>query len=132
MYKFVIIAKMTMNRMRINEIGFSSRTNTFAVLGMNRWIKRPMPNGISSPKAVVTMRAYGTPILARLKIVLPSVKIQSGIIRKAASVEIVVIAMDKLMLPPSIRVHMLLAPPPGDIPVKNNPSASSWESGKSA
>lgn len=58
-------------------------------------MSRPTASGITNPAAIDVILAYGTPKLARSKIVLPRVKIQSGIIAKAAKVEMVVIAMDK-------------------------------------
>lgn len=126
-----MMAKTIINRMRTIETGFNTRTKIRATRGKNRCIKSPIASGRTSPNAMVKIFEYGTPKLARSKIIFPSVKIHSGIMPKAAIVEIVVIAIDKWMFPPKRSVHMLLAPPPGDIPVKNNPSAISWAFGKS-
>lgn len=116
--------------MRIIETGFKIRTKTRATRGKNFWISNPIASGITRPKAIVKIFWYGTPNLARSKIDFPSVKIHNGIMPNAAIVEIVVIAMLRLMLPPKISVHILLAPPPGEIPVKNNPRAISCDVGK--
>ena len=55
---------------------------------------------------------------ASSKIVLPSVKIQMGIMKNAEKVETAVMVTERSMLPPNMTVHMFEAPPPGDVPVK--------------
>lgn len=126
-----MIAKTMMNKMRIIDTGFKIRTRTRATRGKNFCINNPIANGITKPKAMVKIFEYGTPRLARSKIIFPNVKIHNGIIPNAAIVDIVVIAMERLILPPRMSVHMLLAPPPGLIPVKKSPRAISWDVGKS-
>lgn len=124
-YKFVMMAKITMNKIRNSENGLIIRTRSLAVRGMYFWIKIPISKGTINPTADDMMFVYGILKFARSKIVFPSVKIHSGIIAKANSVEIVVIAMDKLMLAPNKSAHIFDAPPPGLTPVKNSPSANS-------
>ncbi len=55
---------------------------------------------------------------ASLKIVAPKVNNQSGIMKNAAKVETAVMVTDKSKLPPNMTVHMLDAPPPGEVPKK--------------
>lgn len=62
----------------------------------------------------------------------PSVKLQNGIIPKEESTEMAVIVADKLMFASKSRQYRLLYDPPGTIPEKNNPSAKSGRSEKSA
>ena len=51
--------------------------------------------------------------------VAPKVKIQRGIMKKAAKVDTAVMVTDKSKFPPNITVQMLEAPPPGEHPIKN-------------
>lgn len=96
-----------MNKINTRESGFRMRTKNLAVFGINLCIARPIASGISKPIAMLEILAYGTPSSARSKIVLPRVNIQRGIIAKAARVEMVVIAIDRLMFPPSNKVHLI-------------------------
>ena len=50
--------------------------------------------------------------------VAPKVKIQRGIMKKAAKVDTAVMVTDRSKFPPNITVQMLEAPPPGEHPIK--------------
>ncbi len=50
-------------------------------------------------------------------------------IPKADIVDIVVIVMDRSKFPPSVKVHILDAPPPGEQPVIKRPSCKSGRPG---
>ena len=53
---------------------------------------------------------------ASLKMVVPNVKIQRGIMKNAENVDTAVIVTDRSKFPPNITVHILDAPPPGEAP----------------
>lgn len=132
MYKFVKIPKMTIIIRKSNESFSIIRTKNFDNFGKNLCISKPMANGTSKLIAISVTCTYGTPKFARSKIDLPSKNNHRGIVPNDARVEIVVIEIDKFMLPPHRSVQILLAPPAGLIPVRKRPSASSGFSGNRA
>lgn len=113
-----------MNTIRKTANGFKIRTRNFAVFGKILCVTIPTANGTTRVTANITILEYGMVKSASSVKVFPRVSIQSGIMKKADNVEIVVIVIDKSRFPPNVSVQIFEAPPPGEQPVINSPSCN--------
>lgn len=79
-YKFVTMAKTTMNTIKSDEHVFKMRTKNRDTRGQYRCISKPIASGTIKLNTDAAIWPYGTDKFPRSNMFLPSVNIQSGVI----------------------------------------------------